>query len=262
LLNTTQAREQEQIAKNLREEFRNTVTNVIAVVYKLKRLEDGEYEYVFNDGFIGESLGITTDKVAGHTLKEICGEEEAVKLRREYDQAFFGSAVETEFTFRDRWYFSRIVPYFESGKKIGITGSAIDITEKKHLESRFLQSQKMETIGYLAGGIAHDLNNMLQPIFIYSKILKDELSDEKYEFNSLEKINKILASVERAKKLVVQILDFSRNNATSNEKKEYLPLKKSIEDNLNLLLLDIPPCINKKVDLRISSDIIFSYRSC
>ncbi|MCC5815370.1 MAG: response regulator [Leptospira sp.] len=257
LLNTTQEKEQEQIANKIREEFRNTVNNVIAVVYKLKRLEDGEYEYVFNDGFIGESLGITTEKVVGHTLKEICGEEEAIKLRKEYDQAFFGSAVETEFTFRDRWYFSRIVPYFEDGKTIGITGSAIDITEKKQLETRFLQSQKMETIGYLAGGIAHDLNNMLQPIFIYSKILKDEWKERNQEEKSLDKIDKILASVERAKKLVVQILDFSRNNSNPNDKKENLPLKKSIEDNLNLLLLDIPCNISKKIDLRIATETYF-----
>lgn len=251
IMNTTRQVEMEETANRIRNEFNDAVKDVIAVVFKFKRREDGEYIYVINDGFIGESLGITTDRVAGKTLSEVVGEEEAVKLRKNYDRAYFGEKVEYEFTFWDRWYYSRILKYEENGTTVGVVGSAIDITEKRKLEDRFSQSQKMETIGYLAGGIAHDLNNMLQPIFIYSNILKEELLEKKLPQETIEKVHRILGSVDRAKKLVIQILDFSRNKTPEDSKKEKLGLPEALRENLNLLLMELPSHIESNIRLDI-----------
>lgn len=253
LINTTKQVNAEELSSRLRTEFNEAVKDIVAVVFKFRRREDGEYIYVLNDGFIGESLGITTDKVYGKPLLEVVGEEEAIKLRENYDKVFYEGIMEYEFTFWDRWYYARMLPYSENGKTIGIIGSAIDITEKKNLESRILQSQKMETIGYLAGGIAHDLNNMLQPIFIYANILRDRLNQFDDLKDEIIKIDKILSSVERAKRLVVQVLDFSRNKIESVDKKERVNLLKTLEENLNLLLIDTPPHIETSIDLDIDS---------
>ena len=79
--------------------------------------------------------------------------------------------------------------------------------EKKRLYEQLLQSQKIESVGRLAGGIAHDLNNLLSPILGYSEMLMDDLNpnDNRREF-----IYEILEAGSRAKNLVHQLLAFSR----------------------------------------------------
>jgi two-component system cell cycle sensor histidine kinase/response regulator CckA len=82
-----------------------------------------------------------------------------------------------------------------------------DITERRRLEVQFLQSQKMESIGQLAGGVAHDFNNILAIIQMQSELLKDQadLTSEQCEF-----ADEILDSVRRASALTRQLLLFSR----------------------------------------------------
>ena len=81
-----------------------------------------------------------------------------------------------------------------------------DITEKKQLENQFLRSQRMEGIGSLAGGIAHDLNNLLAPISLSSDLLLRYDLDDK----SKELIEVIKTSVDRAGSVVHQVLAFAR----------------------------------------------------
>ncbi len=82
----------------------------------------------------------------------------------------------------------------------------IDITEQKKLEQQFLRAQRMESLGTLAGGIAHDLNNVLLPIMMSIDLLKMTSSDER--------TGEILATIEtstrRGADMVQQILSFAR----------------------------------------------------
>ena len=81
--------------------------------------------------------------------------------------------------------------------------------ENRELEEQFHQAQKEESIGRLAGGIAHDLNNMLTPILGYSELLIDP-SDE--NGTRQKRIQQIYEAGERARKLVKQLLTFSRRH--------------------------------------------------
>ncbi len=81
--------------------------------------------------------------------------------------------------------------------------------ENRELEEQFHQAQKEESIGRLAGGIAHDLNNMLTPILGYSELLIDP-SDE--SATRQKRIQQIYEAGERARKLVKQLLTFSRRH--------------------------------------------------
>jgi PAS domain S-box-containing protein len=82
-----------------------------------------------------------------------------------------------------------------------------DITEKKQLETQFLQAQRLESIGTLAGGIAHDLNNVLTPIITSAQLLlKTQLKPEKQE----RLLTIIEASAKRGAALVKQVLSFAR----------------------------------------------------
>ncbi|SNQ62444.1 PAS domain S-box protein [Candidatus Methanoperedens nitratireducens] len=81
-----------------------------------------------------------------------------------------------------------------------------DITERKKLEAQILRTQRMESIGTLAGGIAHDLNNMMTPMMLSLQILKEKFKDEQSQ--------KLLAILEqnskRAAELIKQVLSFAR----------------------------------------------------
>ena len=81
-----------------------------------------------------------------------------------------------------------------------------DITEQKKLEAQALRSQRLESIGTLASGVAHDLNNILAPILLVSPLLNTDLpAEEKDAFLSL-----VQASAERGANLVKQMVTFAR----------------------------------------------------
>ncbi|MEQ1860645.1 MAG: PAS domain S-box protein [Chthoniobacteraceae bacterium] len=92
----------------------------------------------------------------------------------------------------------------------GVPRSALviyfDITEQKDLERRFLRAQRMESIGTLASGIAHDLNNILSPIMMSAPLLRGDMPQEMRD----EIVDTIEMSAERGAQIVKQVLTFGR----------------------------------------------------
>lgn len=108
---------------------------------------------------------------------------------------------------RTSWLLTSKIPWRDaSGKIIGLIGIGRDITEKKNLEAQVAQAQRMESIGRLATGIAHDLNNILAPILISIEMLRQKLQDQEY----LEMLAKAEASAHRGAEIIKQMLWFSR----------------------------------------------------
>ena len=97
--------------------------------------------------------------------------------------------------------------YSESDRVIGYRGIMRDITERKLLEQRYMQAQKMESIGQLAGGIAHDFNNILGGILGYASWMKTNLKEDDLFFKPVDTIEK---SAQRAAELTGQLLAFAR----------------------------------------------------
>jgi PAS domain S-box-containing protein len=81
-----------------------------------------------------------------------------------------------------------------------------DITEKKQLEAQFLRAQRLESIGTLASGIAHDLNNVLAPILMTAQLLETQLHDER----SQRLLPIVITNAKRGAALVKQVLSFAR----------------------------------------------------
>ena len=81
-----------------------------------------------------------------------------------------------------------------------------DITQKKLLESQFLRAQRLESIGTLSSGIAHDLNNVLAPILMTAQLLESQLQDER----SKRLLPILINNAKRGANLVKQILSFTR----------------------------------------------------
>jgi PAS domain S-box-containing protein len=88
-----------------------------------------------------------------------------------------------------------------------IDGTVEDISERRHLEERYLQAQKVQAIGQLAGGVAHDFNNILTAINCYSDLL---LMQPSLEDGARRSVQQIRAAGDRAANLTQQLLAFSR----------------------------------------------------
>jgi PAS domain S-box-containing protein len=94
----------------------------------------------------------------------------------------------------------------EHGRAKSVLAINTDITERKKLESQFLRAQRMESIGTLAGGIAHDLNNVLAPILMSIELLRSPVDSRTHQ-NMLDTLE---SSAQRGADLVRQVLSFAR----------------------------------------------------
>jgi two-component system, cell cycle sensor histidine kinase and response regulator CckA len=103
------------------------------------------------------------------------------------------------------WYNTPLVD--ESGRVLGIASLVQDVTERVALEQKLRQSEKMEAIGRLAGGVAHDFNNILTVIMGYTHILTDGLPAES---RLTDATSQIRSAAEHAAGITRQLLAFSR----------------------------------------------------
>lgn len=100
--------------------------------------------------------------------------------------------------------------------------------EKKGLEAQLRHAQRLETIGTLAGGIAHDFNNILQPMLVYTDLVRRQLP---VGSRSRKDLDRVLTGIDRAKDLIDQILAFSRQFEQER------------------CLIDLPTVINEAMEL-------------
>jgi PAS domain S-box-containing protein len=107
-----------------------------------------------------------------------------------------------------RWIHDRAFPVCDAlGKVLRIVGTAEDVTERRQQESLAQRSQRLESIGTLAGGIAHDLNNALAPIMLSGELLRLQYPDESEVLDMIENGSK------RAADMVRQLLAFAKGAA-------------------------------------------------
>ncbi len=98
--------------------------------------------------------------------------------------------------------------------QVRFTGVIRDVTESKEAAARLMQAQKMEAVGRLAGGVAHDFSNLLTVFRGNAELALSELSDTE---GVKEALNEILREVERAEEITRQLLTFSRQETPRNE---------------------------------------------
>ncbi|CAA9577447.1 Circadian input kinase A [uncultured Synechococcales cyanobacterium] len=96
----------------------------------------------------------------------------------------------------------------EQGQPKAILTVNSDITQQKQLEAQALRRQRMESLGTLAGGVAHDLNNVLAPILLIGQLLKSKLPDEQ----SQQLLTILETNVKRGADLLKQVLTFARGS--------------------------------------------------
>ncbi|MEN3975277.1 response regulator [Emcibacter sp. SYSU 3D8] len=135
-----------------------------------------------------------------------------------------------------RWIHDRAFPVrTSSGEIIQMVGMAEDITERRQLEEEFRQAQKMEAIGRLAGGVAHDFNNILAAIMMQAEMacMAEELPAEASGY-----LDDIRGAAERAANLTRQLLAFSRRQVLQSRSLDINRAVTSLGRMLNRLLGD------------------------
>lgn len=168
-----------------------------------------------------EHLGRTEEDILGCTDEDLYPPQTA-KLRSEEARLVLntGRTINKE-TREDgdsdtpaRWFHTIRVPvYGENNRIIGVLSTARDITELKSYQAQLIQSQKMESVGKLAGGVAHEINTPLGIILGYAQLLQDDFKPEDQIFKDLEIIEK---QARVCRKIVADLLGFSRQ--TESEK--------------------------------------------
>ena len=133
-------------------------------------------------------------------------------------------------------------PVMEDGEVVGLIGVASDLREMKRLEERLRQAQKMEAVGQLAGGVAHDFNNILTAIGGYASMASDRSHDPQVGADIAEVIN----ATERARTLVDRLLAFSDRSFVTVRS---IDLNPTVADLLSTLRRTLPPSIRLETHL-------------
>lgn len=143
-----------------------------------------------------------------------------------------------------RWILAHASIFTDNeNQPIRMLGSHIDITEQRKLEAQLRHSQKMESIGRLAGGVAHDFNNQLASIMGFAELIA--MSDDLGKIKNY--IQRILKTAQISGNLTKQLLTFSRQ--------EQLKLQRMDAHNLILETIDVlSHSIDKNIDIRKKLD--------
>jgi PAS domain S-box-containing protein len=161
------------------------------------------------------------ERATGYSKEELIGRNPSVISSKKYTREFWGRVWET-ISSGQVWnaevenrrkdgspIFAQLLisPIMDmEGKVVGYLGSHRDITEQKALEQQLMHSQKMESIGTLAAGIAHEVGNPLTSISSVVQVLLRTISDE----FARDKLGLVQSQVHRITKIIRDLVDFSR----------------------------------------------------
>lgn len=203
-----------------------------------------EYRYILWNPRMEKSRGLSSDVVLGHTDEEVFAPKEAslnhkVDLVIEQgktiaiaDEQVYGEAIERLIS----------IPILDHNGDVSlIFGLVEDVTDRNELEDRLRQAEKMEAVGQLASGVAHDFSNLLQVIISYSELLQRELDPDLSE----NLVQPIQEAGKRAVALVRQLLTFSRKE-TSN----------AVPVELNAVVQDLTNMLGSIIGERV--DLVFN----
>lgn len=169
-----------------------------------------DYRFLSINPAFEQMTGLKSEDVTGKRVSEVIPDVEAKWIEVYGEVALTGEPAQFEqFSAPLQKHFEVIA--FQSGKR-QFACIFRDVTERRHLEEQLLQSQKMEAVGQLAGGVAHDFNNQLVGIMGYAEMLMKRLDDEKLK----KYAESVFKAASHSANLICQLLAFSRKGKYLN----------------------------------------------
>jgi two-component system, cell cycle sensor histidine kinase and response regulator CckA len=190
------------------EKFRDLVENINDVLYAVDR--EGMIAYI--SPVVESVLGYRTEELTGTSLFDYIYHQDLSPLKNHFVMARKGPGGPGDFRFQGKngeikWCRVSCRPIAENQQGGGIQGVLVDISWSKRLEEQLQRAQKMEALGTLAGGVAHDLNNILSGLVSYPDLLLMDLPQDSPLRRPLSTIKK---SGENAAAIVQDLLTLAR----------------------------------------------------
>ncbi|WP_100657044.1 PAS domain-containing protein [Alteromonas flava] len=156
----------------------------------------------------------------------------------------------------DAWLFHTIIPVLkEDGKTLDyLTVVTADITEQKSVQEQLIHREKMDALGALAGGVAHDFNNQLVSILGYAELI-ERISSEPTTTNYARKI---ITGAERSSHLIKQMLAYSRKHQLQREN---VDMHREIEEVIDFISHSIDKRICISTQLNASEHLVLADKS-
>ncbi|HYW51559.1 MAG TPA: response regulator, partial [Gemmatimonadaceae bacterium] len=172
---------------------------------------------------IGKPVGFGIDAQAAAMVQHHCR------------AALDGFEQQFEMRLGDKFYDVRAVPVRDADGSVRFgMALTLDVTERRRLEADVRQSQKMEAVGTLAGGVAHDFNNILASVIGYAELAMLDAESEQLQAD----LQQVLTAAARGRQMVQRILAFSRHGG---EELHTVDLEPIVSETLRLLLPTLPP---------------------
>ncbi|MCW9031829.1 MAG: PAS domain-containing protein, partial [Gammaproteobacteria bacterium] len=235
----TEAYKLRQQAAESRRDLQAVMDNSPAIIY----IKDTAGHFMFVNRQFEKVFQIQLKDVIGKKLHDIFPQKTADEIKQNDDDVLqVGHALESEERTMHNGsihtYSSVKFPLFnDEGEIYAVCGISTDITHNKKQEEQLRHSQKMDALGKLTGGVAHDFNNILGIILGYAELLEDSLKEQS---ELADYAQKIYAAGERGSKITHKLLAFSRQRS--------LDIKRL---DLNMLLHDEQHILEKALTVRI-----------
>ncbi|MEI7733743.1 MAG: PAS domain-containing protein, partial [Verrucomicrobiota bacterium] len=207
---------------------------------------DSERRYKFvNESYL-KLLGRRREEVIGKHLRDVVGEAAYALVSPYLDTALAGQVAEYDQTLPlpvgPRALHARYAPEHDAaGRVIGVIAAIVDVTEYKTLEAQFLRAQRLDSLGALAGGIAHDLNNVLAPVLMAVPELRKEVG----ESSSRSMLDAMETSAQRGSDIIKQLLTFARGTPGARVSLPVRPIQKEL---VNIIQETFPRNIRAHVE--------------
>jgi PAS domain S-box-containing protein len=213
---------------------------------------DATGRYTFASDRVRDLLGYTPDEIIGRTPYELMPAEEAERVRRIFEPIAATreklAALENVCVRRDGQHVvvetSGVPIIGPDGEYRGYRGMDRDITRHKQLEAQLRQSQKLEAIGQLAGGVAHDFNNILAATMMHIGLLQ---ANPEFNDDTRRALKELETEAQRAASLTRQLLMFSRRSVLS---RKHLDLNEVVANLIRMLRRLIGEHIDLRFDAR------------